>query len=68
VQAIKQTAIATIAKLPDDADIQEIIAALERIEPAPAKQPPPHPVDACFGALGCGRRTDTVMAELRGEP
>jgi hypothetical protein len=68
MQAIKQEAITTIAQLSDSASIEEIIAALEKIRDGAACESAEHPVDACFGALGSGRRTDVLISELRDEP
>ncbi len=67
MQAIKQEAIATISHLPDDADISDIIAVLEKMKLVYSTKSAANPVDTYFGTLGSGRRTDTVMAELREE-
>ena len=67
MQAIKQEAIAKISHLPDDADISEIIAVLEKMKLSSPTTTAANPVDTYFGTLGSGRRTDTVMAELREE-
>ena len=67
MQAIKQEAIAKISRLPDDADISEIIAVLEKMKLGSPTKTAANPVDTYFGALGTGRRTDAVIAELRDE-
>ncbi len=67
MQAIKQEAIAKISHLPDDADISDIIAVLEKMKLVDSTKTAANPVDNYFGALGSGRRTDTVIAELREE-
>jgi hypothetical protein len=67
MQTIAKTqALNAIARLPDTFTLAEMLAALERLAQKTAT--PPHPVDRCFGALGKGRRTETIMAELRDRP
>jgi len=64
MQTIKQEAIAKTSHLPDDADISEIIAVLEKMKLGSPTKTAANPVDIYFGALGSGRLTDTVIAEL----
>jgi len=64
MQAAKQQALTAITGLPDSVTFDEIIATLDQFKNTPPK-PVRHPVDRCFGALGKGRRTDTIIAEIR---
>jgi hypothetical protein len=67
---IKQEIIETLVKLPDTAGLEDILTVLEKFW-HPSKVTPKvaslHPVDACYGTLGTGRRTKDIMAELRDE-
>ena len=65
MQAINQEAIAKISHLPDDADISDIIADLDKMKLVDSTTTAANPVDTYFGALGSGRLTDTVMTELQ---
>nr|VFJ87613.1 MAG: hypothetical protein BECKH772A_GA0070896_1000436 [Candidatus Kentron sp. H]VFJ89410.1 MAG: hypothetical protein BECKH772B_GA0070898_1000436 [Candidatus Kentron sp. H]VFJ96011.1 MAG: hypothetical protein BECKH772C_GA0070978_1000437 [Candidatus Kentron sp. H] len=66
MQAAKQQALATITELPDSVTFDEIISTLDRFKNTSSK-PARNPVDICFGALGKGRRTDVIIAEIRDE-
>jgi hypothetical protein len=68
--AIKQEILETLIRLPDTANLEDILAVLETFwhRKMTSKTAPIHPVDACYGTLGTGRRTNDIMAELRGTP
>ncbi len=70
MQAIKQEILETLIRLPDTASLEDIRAVLETFwhRKLTPKTMSIHPVDACYGTLGTGRRTNDIMAELRGTP
>lgn len=67
---IRQEILETLIRLPDTASLEDILAVLEKFwyRKATPKTALIHPVDACYGTLGTGRRTNDIMAELRGTP
>jgi hypothetical protein len=64
MQAIKQQVIEAISKLPDTVTLEDIMLMLEKIRyRTPGKKS--HSLDEFVGALGTGRQTEDIMAELR---
>ncbi len=69
---LKQEAITEMLKLPDTASLDDMRVILEkvRLNNNARKRKPQEVikvVNECYGSLGTGRRTDDILAGLRGD-